>query len=72
MAVGGDDKDRWPMRISDKLWGITKRTIQGSQCIHGLQLRKCLKSPEEHLSHVVLELQPNLSYVEHIKIFTDK
>jgi hypothetical protein len=44
---------------------LPKRLSQIHNVLHVSQLRKCLRTPDEPVSHEELELQADLTYIEH-------
>jgi hypothetical protein len=51
---------------------LPKRLSQIHNLFHVSQLRKCLRTPDEPLSHEELELQADLTYIEHPSKILDK
>ena len=60
----------WPCCLS---FSASRYLICGTQCVHVLQLKRCLWVPDEVVEIEGLPLQPDLTYVEHpIKILDEK
>jgi hypothetical protein len=57
-----------PFKINRKVafeLELPKRLLQIHNVFHVSQLRKCLRTPDEPVSHEELELQADLTYIEH-------